>query len=109
MSRHKSCKKRWEKLVGAIDSQFQELDKKFGLIGRIFEDLRNAWKEKDTTWPFCWQDFLDIEATLKIVAQSRGDLPTMKLQIAALKSQFDDLNKATVFQCGVNVPLKGSR
>ena len=32
---------------GVIDSKFQELEKKFALTGRLFEDLRNARKEKD--------------------------------------------------------------
>ena len=51
------------KVGGVIDRKFQELDKKFGLIGRLFEDLRNAWKEKDT------MDIRDVRDVPSVVAE----------------------------------------
>ena len=51
------------KVGGVIDSKFQEVDKKFGLIGRLFEDLRNAWKEKDT------MDVRDVRDVPSVVAE----------------------------------------
>ena len=51
------------KVGWVIDSKFQELDKKFGLIGRLFEDLRNAWKEKDT------MDIRDVRDVPSVVAE----------------------------------------
>ena len=68
------------RILGVIVSKFQELDKKFELTGRLFEDVRNAWKETDEDTVFAVGNILDIVAALQMAGQSNGWLHTMKLQ-----------------------------